>query len=146
MSAATSAFFALACYARPRALVAAAISGAIGTASYGLVTSLGLDVLLGSAVAAAITGFGGATMTRRLRIPTLVVVQAGVVPLLPGWTTYRGLFQLTADRDRGEDNTSLSISLRPIFFTRRPASPALEGRTDQPLLMDLPELEDPGVF
>ena len=97
--AATSAFFALACYARPRALVAAAISGAIGTAAYGLMTSLGLDVLLGSAVAATITGFGGATMTRRLRIPTLVVVQAGVVPLLPGWTTYRGLFQLTAEGD-----------------------------------------------
>jgi uncharacterized membrane protein YjjP (DUF1212 family) len=97
--AATSACFALACYAQPRALVAAAISGAIGTASYGLVTTFGLDVLLGSAVAAAITGFGGATMTRRLRIPTLVVVQAGVVPLLPGWTTYRGLFQLTAEGD-----------------------------------------------
>lgn len=97
--AATSAFFALACYAQPRALVAAAISGAIGTAAYGLVTSFGLDALLGSAVAAAITGFGGATMTRRLRIPTLVVVQAGVVPLLPGWTTYRGLFQLTAEGD-----------------------------------------------
>ncbi|MDX8143682.1 threonine/serine exporter family protein [Lentzea sp. NBC_00516] len=97
--AATSAFFALACYARPRALVAAAISGAIGTAAYGLMTSFGLDALLGSAVAAAITGFGGATMTRRLRIPTLVVVQAGVVPLLPGWTTYRGLFQLTAEGD-----------------------------------------------
>lgn len=95
----TSAFFALACYAQPRALVAAALSGAIGTASYGLVTSFGLDALLGSAVAAAITGFGGATMTRRLRIPTLVVVQAGVVPLLPGWTTYRGLFQLTAEGD-----------------------------------------------
>ena len=97
--AATSAFFALACYARPRALAAAAISGAIGTAAYGLMTSFGLDALLGSAVAAAITGFGGATMTRRLRIPTLVVVQAGVVPLLPGWTTYRGLFQLTAEGD-----------------------------------------------
>jgi uncharacterized membrane protein YjjP (DUF1212 family) len=97
--AATSAFFALACYARPRALVAAAVSGAIGTAAYGLVTSAGLDALLGSAVAAAITGFGGATLTRRLRIPTLVVVQAGVVPLLPGWTTYRGLFQLTAEGD-----------------------------------------------
>ncbi|WP_285642921.1 threonine/serine exporter family protein [Lentzea sp. NBRC 102530] len=97
--AATSAFFALACYARPRALVAAAVSGAIGTAAYGLMTSLGLDALLASAVAAAITGFGGATMTRRLRIPTLVVVQAGVVPLLPGWTTYRGLFQLTAEGD-----------------------------------------------
>ena len=97
--AATSAFFALACYAQPRALVAAAVSGAIGTASYGLVTTFGLDALLGSAVAAAITGFGGATLTRRLRIPTLVVVQAGVVPLLPGWTTYQGLFQLTAEGD-----------------------------------------------
>ncbi|WP_434451560.1 threonine/serine ThrE exporter family protein [Lentzea sp. E54] len=97
--AATSAFFALACYAQPRALVAAAVAGAIGTATYGLVTTFGLDPLLGSAVAAAITGFGGATLTRRLRIPTLVVVQAGVVPLLPGWTTYRGLFQLTAEGD-----------------------------------------------
>ncbi|GLZ32853.1 hypothetical protein Lesp02_50410 [Lentzea sp. NBRC 105346] len=97
--AATSACFALACYAKPRAVLVAGIAGAVGTGAYGLVTSLGLDALLGSAVAATVVGFGGATMSRRLRIPTLVVAFSGMVPLLPGWTTYRGLFQLTAEND-----------------------------------------------
>lgn len=97
--AATSGFFALACYAQPRALLVAAIAGAVGTGTYGLVTSAGLDVLLGSAVAATVVGFGGATMSRRLKVPTLVVAVSGMVPLLPGMTTYRGLFQLTAEND-----------------------------------------------
>jgi uncharacterized membrane protein YjjB (DUF3815 family) len=32
-------------------------------------------------------------------MPPLLVAVAGMVPLLPGWTIYRGLYQLTAEGD-----------------------------------------------
>jgi uncharacterized membrane protein YjjP (DUF1212 family) len=97
--AATSAFFALASYAKPRALIVAAGAGAIGTTTYGVLTLAGFDVITASALAATLVGFGGAVTSRRLRVPTLVVGVSGLTPLLPGWTTYRGLYQLTAEGD-----------------------------------------------
>nr|WP_223198786.1 threonine/serine exporter family protein [Solihabitans fulvus] len=98
-AAATAACFALASYARPKALVVAAVAGAVGMASYGLLYLVGSDMVTSSAVAAVIVGFGGALMSRRLRIPPLVVAVSGMTPLLPGLTTYRALYQLTAERD-----------------------------------------------
>jgi uncharacterized membrane protein YjjB (DUF3815 family) len=96
-----SACFALASYAPPRALLIAGIAGAIGTTSFGLLTVTGMDPITSSAIAATIVGFGGAVMSRRLRIPPLVVAVSGMTPLLPGWTTYRGLYQLTQGDGRG---------------------------------------------
>jgi uncharacterized membrane protein YjjB (DUF3815 family) len=97
--AATSFCFAMASYAQPRALLVAAVAGAVGTTSYGLLAVTGTNAITSSAVAATLVGFGGAVLSRRLRIPTLVVSVAGITPLLPGWTIYRGLYQLTAEGD-----------------------------------------------
>ncbi|MEV8438992.1 threonine/serine exporter family protein [Actinosynnema sp. NPDC051121] len=97
--AATSAFFALASYAPVRALPMAAAAGAVGTASYGLLALTGTNAVACAAVAATVVGFGGKIVSRRLRMPPLLVAVAGMVPLLPGWTTYRGLYQLTAEGD-----------------------------------------------
>ncbi|TQM81535.1 uncharacterized membrane protein YjjP (DUF1212 family) [Saccharothrix saharensis] len=97
--AATSAFFALASYAPVRALPMAAAAGAVGTTSYGLLTLTGTNAIACAAVAATVVGFGGKIVSRRLRMPPLLVAVAGMVPLLPGWTTYRGLYQLTAEGD-----------------------------------------------
>lgn len=97
--AATSLFFALASYAQPRALLLAAAAGAVGTTCFGLLTVTGTNTVTSSAVAATVVGFGGKVVSRRLRVPPTVVAVAGVVPLLPGWTTYAGLYQLTAEGD-----------------------------------------------
>ncbi|ATE52201.1 MULTISPECIES: threonine/serine ThrE exporter family protein [Actinosynnema] len=97
--AATSMFFALASYARPKALLVAAGAGAVGTTSYGLLAVTGLNTIVCAAAAATLVGFVGALVSRKLRTPPLVVAVAGMVPLLPGWTIYRGLYQLTADGD-----------------------------------------------
>jgi uncharacterized membrane protein YjjB (DUF3815 family) len=43
-------------------------------------------------------GFAGGVISRRLRIPPLVIAVAGMVPLLPGLTTYRALFELAVER------------------------------------------------
>ncbi|MEU4801064.1 threonine/serine exporter family protein [Actinosynnema sp. NPDC023587] len=97
--AATSLFFALASYSPVRALPIAAAAGAVGTATYGLLTLTGTNTIACAAAAATAVGFGGAVISRRLRTPPLVVAVAGMVPLLPGWTVYRGLYQLTIEND-----------------------------------------------
>jgi uncharacterized membrane protein YjjP (DUF1212 family) len=97
--AAASACFALASYAQPRALLVAGLAGASGVACYSTLTAIGADMITASAVAAVLIGFCGALMSRRLRIPPLVVAVSGMTPLLPGLTTYRGLFQLTVQND-----------------------------------------------
>ncbi|MER5265865.1 threonine/serine exporter family protein [Actinosynnema sp. NPDC002837] len=97
--AATSAFFALASYAPVRALPMAAVAGAVGTAGYGLLVLTGTNAITSAVVAATAVGFIGKIIYRRLGTPPLLVAVAGVVPLLPGWTTYRGLYQLTAEGD-----------------------------------------------
>ncbi len=37
-------------------------------------------------------------ISRRLRIPPLVIAVAGMVPLLPGLTIYRGLYEMAVER------------------------------------------------
>jgi uncharacterized membrane protein YjjP (DUF1212 family) len=95
--AATSAFFALANYAPLRTLPMAAAAGALGATTYGLLSLTGINAITSAAAAATVVGFGGTIVARRLRTPLLVVAVAGMVPLLPGWTVYRGLYQLTVD-------------------------------------------------
>nr|WP_083864849.1 threonine/serine exporter family protein [Nocardia brevicatena] len=86
--------FALACYAERRALAAAAVSGAAGTICYLLVGSAGFGPVFAAGVAATVIGLGGGLMARRALTPPLVVAVAGITPLLPGLSVYRGLYGL----------------------------------------------------
>ncbi|HEY0499448.1 MAG TPA: threonine/serine exporter family protein [Kutzneria sp.] len=97
--AAAAVFFALASYGQPRALLVAGVSSAMGVGAYSTLQAAGADVLTGSALAAVLIGFGGQLLSRRLKVPTLVVGISGLTPLLPGLTTYRGLYQLTVQGD-----------------------------------------------
>ncbi|ROP38872.1 threonine/serine ThrE exporter family protein [Saccharothrix texasensis] len=97
--AATSACFALAGYAPVRALPMAALAGAVGTTGYRLLVLVGTNTITSAVAAATAVGFLGKVVSRRLRTPPLLVATAGMVPLLPGWTTYRGLYQFTAEGD-----------------------------------------------
>lgn len=97
--AATSTFFALANYAPLRTLPMAAAAGALGASTFGLLTLVGVNTVTSAAAAATLVGLGGTVVSRRLKTPPLLVAVAGMVPLLPGWTIYRGLYQLTAEAD-----------------------------------------------
>jgi uncharacterized membrane protein YjjP (DUF1212 family) len=92
--AAASAAFGLACYATRRALLVAAGAGALGAAVHSALALGGVNSIVATAVAAVAIGFAGGTISRRLRIPPLVVAVSGLTPLLPGLTTYRSMFQL----------------------------------------------------
>lgn len=86
--------FALACYAERRALAAAGMSGASATVCYLLVQQSGFGPVVSSGVAACVVGLAGGLMARRALTPPLVVAVAGITPLLPGLTVYRGLSAL----------------------------------------------------
>jgi uncharacterized membrane protein YjjP (DUF1212 family) len=96
--AAAAACFALASYATPRAVVIAAVAGGTGAVGYSALVLGGVGPVAASAIAATAIGFAGGVLSRRLRIPPLVVAVSGMVPLLPGLGTYRGLFELAVER------------------------------------------------
>jgi uncharacterized membrane protein YjjP (DUF1212 family) len=95
---AAAACFALASYATRRALLVAAGAGALGAGAHGALVLVGLNQIGASAVAAALIGFCGGLVSRRFRLPPLVVAVSGLTPLLPGLTTYQSMFQLAVQR------------------------------------------------
>ncbi|MFI5584454.1 threonine/serine exporter ThrE family protein [Amycolatopsis sp. NPDC051758] len=89
-----SACFALASYSKMRAMLVAAAAGTIGAAVYGGLMLAKLDGVSSSAIAATLVGFCGGVLARRLGVTPLVVAVSGITPLLPGLSTYRGLYQI----------------------------------------------------
>lgn len=92
--AAAAASFGLASYATLRTLPIAAGAGALGAGAHGVLLLVGVNQLASSAVAAVFVGFAGGLMSRRFRLPPLVIAVSGLTPLLPGFTTYRAMFEL----------------------------------------------------
>ncbi len=90
--------FAVASYATVRATVLAAGVGAVGMLIYLLVLNAGLGVVVGSALAAGTMGLFGGIVARLATVPPLVVTVAGIIPLLPGLSVYRGLAAMTSDQ------------------------------------------------
>jgi uncharacterized membrane protein YjjP (DUF1212 family) len=91
--------WALASYARLRAVGVATVAGLLSWATYWVAGGLGAGPAVASAAAAVVVGFWGEVLTDRLRIPPLLVAVCGIVPLLPGLTIYRGLFVIVVEGD-----------------------------------------------
>ncbi|MBC7289710.1 MAG: threonine/serine exporter family protein [Actinotalea sp.] len=92
--------WAVASYARPRAVVVAAGVGGISWAVLSVMSSLGVGPAVASAIAATVVGFVSEWASPRLKVPSIVTSVCGIVPLLPGLAIYRGLFDLV---DRSSD-------------------------------------------
>nr|WP_149361199.1 threonine/serine exporter family protein [Lolliginicoccus suaedae] len=105
-AAAAAMFFALASYAELRALTAAAFGGGAGMLTFLLALSASAGNVAAGGTAAILVGFAGGLMARRALTPPLVVAVAGITPLLPGLSVYRGLYNLIAD-DRVAGLTNL---------------------------------------
>ncbi|GLY68517.1 threonine/serine ThrE exporter family protein [Amycolatopsis taiwanensis] len=104
----TAACFALASYSTLRALLVAAAAGAIGAFVYNGLVLASLDSIGSSAIAATLVGFCGGVLSRRLRVTPLVVAVSGITPLLPGLSTYRGLYELATEA------TGISTLMRAV--------------------------------
>ncbi|WP_245645411.1 threonine/serine ThrE exporter family protein [Pseudonocardia acaciae] len=90
----TAGMFALAGYTPVRYLAAAAGTGAGGWVIYTLMEQAGFEPVVSTLVAAIALGMASGFLYRRFEVPRLVITLAGITPLLPGLTAYRGFYQL----------------------------------------------------
>jgi uncharacterized membrane protein YjjP (DUF1212 family) len=86
-----SAAFAVANFAPRRTVPAAAVLGVLAWGAFVAVDHALLSPTLASAAGAVVVGIGGYALAARQRVPALVYVAAGIIPLLPGLTIYRGM-------------------------------------------------------
>lgn len=93
-----AASFSLAGYARLRPLLAAGLAGAAGWGTYGALTQLlAVGPVAATGAAAVVVGIATGLLRRTGGVSPLVVTLAGITPLLPGFTAYRGFYQLAVE-------------------------------------------------
>jgi uncharacterized membrane protein YjjP (DUF1212 family) len=94
-----TAAFARACYANWSATVLSAATAGVASALYyyALVPLEGGGVF-STALTAILIGLLGGLWARRYRVPPLIIMIAGVTPLLPGITIYRGMYGILHDQ------------------------------------------------
>jgi uncharacterized membrane protein YjjB (DUF3815 family) len=95
-----AAAYAFAAYAPDRALAPVGAVAAVAIALYAGAYDRGLGIAWSSALAALLLGLVAFPVAARTRIPTLVVVAAGITPFLPGLSIYRGLTLLSTDSSK----------------------------------------------
>lgn len=82
-----------------RTLPACALSGAVGHGlRAALIAGLGMPIEAATLLAATAVGFMGELFARHYRMPRLVFVVPGVIPMVPGVFAYRtmlGIFEVT---------------------------------------------------
>ena len=97
-----SGFYALNGYSPLLALLFAALAGAAGRGTYVLLTNFGVGPVAAAGVAATVVGMAAGLLRRAGRVPwgkvpPLVLTLAGISPLLPGLTAYRGFYELSVE-------------------------------------------------
>nr|WP_085948509.1 threonine/serine exporter family protein [Gordonia neofelifaecis] len=90
--------FALASYAERRAIPVAIGAGMVASGVVSGLSFTDAGPIIGSAVAAVTVGLVGGLAARRALVPPLVVAVAGITPLLPGLSMYRGLFGVMSEQ------------------------------------------------
>ena len=106
-----AAMAALASYAPLRSLAAAALAGGAGWATYGALTLfVHLGPVVATGLAAVVIGLAS-TLFRRPRRYRHVIILAGIIPLLPGLTAYRGFYQLASARDVVDGLVTVTLAL-----------------------------------
>jgi uncharacterized membrane protein YjjP (DUF1212 family) len=89
--------FAYGTYTPLRALIPIGITGLLGQLIYQTSVQWKIGPALSSGAAALVVGIVSYSLAGRVRVPPLVVVVAGIVPLLPGLTIYEGLLRLLSE-------------------------------------------------
>jgi uncharacterized membrane protein YjjP (DUF1212 family) len=90
-------FFALSAYAPWLSLPLAGLGAAAGWGIFAFGFDHGLGQVVASALAAGVLGLIAMVLPQRLGTPPLVLVVAGIAPLLPGLSLYTGFSQLATD-------------------------------------------------
>lgn len=91
LGAVVAGFWAMSSYARWRASLMAALAGAVASAVFIAARSAELGPAVSSGAATLLVGAIADISGQRLKVPTLVIATAGVVPLLPGLAIYNAM-------------------------------------------------------
>ncbi len=86
--------FALSAYSGGRTVLLSAAVGTLAWAAFLALNAHGTSPQWSSGIGALIIGALATLLGWRLRVPSLAIATAGIVPLLPGLTVYRGVFEL----------------------------------------------------
>jgi len=103
--------FAVSAYAGPRAGFYSTLTGGLGWLAYLGAIRIGMGPAAASSLAALIAGFLSQRVASRLRVPSLALSMAGIVPLLPGLAVYQGLFEIV----RSTPGAGLSTGLTTLL-------------------------------
>jgi uncharacterized membrane protein YjjP (DUF1212 family) len=103
--------FAVSAYAGVRAAFYSTLTGGLGWLAFLGATHVGMGSAAASACAALVAGFLSQLVASRLQVPALALTTAGIVPLLPGFAVYQGLFQIV----RSDPGVGLSPGLATML-------------------------------
>ncbi len=134
----TASAYAFASYAPIRALVPIALVGVLGELAYRTMVNQHFGNAWASAVAAVVIGLVSYSVQGRVRVPSLVVVVSGIVPLLPGLSIYRGLFLLAEGSTAGLISLGAALAIAVALA----AGVILGGYVAQPLKREAHRLEN----
>lgn len=144
-------------YAGRIGTVAAGIAGAFGTVVAFSLRKVDVGNVTSAFIAATIIGMIAVSISSRFHIPSLAVAMSGIVPLVPGFTLYRGFVNLV-DGDSAQGlklitlaaGTALALAagviLGPLLIPRRyrqfavtqPTHHALHLRVHVPVFAEIP--------
>lgn len=105
--------FAIACYSEWSSVFIAGLSAATGSfVHYFILLPANVGPVIAVSISASIIGFAGGLLARRFLIPPLITAVAGITPLLPGLTIYRGMYGLLHDQMVvGFSNMALALGI-----------------------------------
>jgi uncharacterized membrane protein YjjP (DUF1212 family) len=131
--------YALAGYAPLRALLFAAGTGALSWGVYSALNQYsGIGPVAATGISAVVIGIGAGLLRRTRQVSSLVVTLAGITPLLPGLTAYRGFYQLAVEGlAEGLVTVTLALAIglalaAGVTFGEFLAKPRPRSRTDEP--------------
>lgn len=91
-------------------LRASALAGAVGALAwfvFRIASMLGMEIVGATAVAAIVVGAASQLIADTLRVPSLAIATGGIVPLVPGLSVYRGIFELVNGAPEAQGINSL---------------------------------------
>lgn len=90
-----AAFYGVACYAEWSSVIVAGLAATTGSFMYyAVLLPIGVPPVVAISIAATIIGLAGGLLARRFLIPPLITAVAGITPLLPGLSIYRGMYAI----------------------------------------------------
>ncbi|MBP3088598.1 threonine/serine exporter family protein [Corynebacterium sp. sy017] len=94
-----TAAYARVCHGDLPSIMLSGVTAFLGSSLYYFcLIPLGIDSISATAIMAVLIGFFGGLLGRRYRVPPLIITIAGITPLLPGLTIYRGMYALSHEQ------------------------------------------------